>query len=1164
MELNKLTWNRKGALRSDGTRSPLMRQTKGAFFSTDAAIALVIILFVILAVRPLSDYVQPDSDIHSDILLALSSLTVGELEDSTVQGMIESGEIRDPTKSLLEQIGEFYVYNLTNARILASIALQDIHTTENIGLWYGNDLVFSSNSTSFESARDVDVVRRVISGIKAGENITGFSARAFLSSDWVTDYYYFGGYVGDGNLSIMVYYEGNISDEVEIEVAINNDFDLYINGAYYDHFVKSKSSPYEPEHYTIGNASNYFFEGDNILEFGGPSLFIAGGFVKINYRGDAQFNGRNKTYFFPGVDGLINVYDSFYVPSNLTHMEISLHMDSNYSAFLNIGNVTVYQGSTSGEETIFLDDALLSGLIGDYSLLEGKTTPLRLGLENASYFGIAQEIDVFSVTDLSGSMRCSETGSGCYFTEGSCNYCGGVWLGPVSSAQNANHLLVDIILNNPGNRVGIAGYRASASDSDFHELSDDSVSLDNEIDSWWADGSTCICCGINKAMGGFLSAQGQANKPGRLLVYYDFDDAVGASVADRSSLGNDGSVFGNPTSVSGINDSAFDLDGTGDYISVPDILDSKEGTISIWLDSDDYDDRTIIDASNPTEYFYIELDNQDDLRFRFEDADGTDFNDAEVSVSDIADWGWTHIVGVWRYEGGTPSVELYIDGVLVGIDNDAADVMPDLLGPRIGSDYPAGSGEYDFDGAVDEFRIYSKALTPAEIRGLNKTNGVCGNSLTEVGEVCDGDTQFCESGGYEGMKECNSGCDGFLACNTTAVCGDSLIGGGEECDDGNTDNHDGCSSDCEIDSRYLSMVVMSDGQANVGCAEQGWTPDLNGNGAADDAGDDAIQASIDACLDYGVVIHSVGLGDGVDQPTLTAVADNGCGGNYYYSDTTNLSDVYQQIATTILTDYTEQTLYSEGGALETKLYPDSYIRFEYDEIVVPYGLLITAEKTFDDVYGGSFYIPPGAIPVITNIVSYSGSLWTSGVSINGQPIFNLSEYGLDYIYLGDPYHITAADSVVEGYNFANLTLGISKFNLTSSSSEDNKIIYSIVQNISSFSDILSVASGCLWDLQLEDDSYILDMDIPLGYSGADNCLFDNTTYVGPPTDDYGFIVNSNDAYQVAALNLLRALDLNDNGKGDVIFTEQDLQIVLSEIEGIPFIHSTKVQVIRWT
>jgi len=1155
MELRKVFFNR-----------------RAAFFSTDALIALVIILFVIIAVRPLSDYVQPDTEIHSDILTALSTLKVSELDDVTVQSMISSGVIRNPDKTLLEQIGEFYVYNTSNAKLLANIALKNLNTTENVGIWYGDELIFSSNQTPYEEAHEVDVARQVISGIEAGQNISGYAARAFLSSDWVTNYYYFGGYVGDGNLSTMIYYQGNISDEVEIEMAISEDFDLYINGAYYDHFVKNRPSPYEPEHYTIENASDYFSEGDNILEFGGQGLFIAGGFVKVNYRGDAQLSGKNKTYYFPGVDGLINVYDGFFVPNNLTQMEISLHMNSNYTAFLNIGNVSVYQGATDGEETIFLDNGLLSGLI-DYGSLEGKTTPLRLGLENASYLGIAQDIDVFSVTDLSGSMRCSETGSvpghyswGCYESQSYCTSCGGTWLGPISSSQDANHLLVDIILNNTGNRVGLAGYRASASDSDFHELSNDSASLDAEIDSWWADGSTCICCGINKAMEGFLDSQ-QVNKPGRLLVYYDFNNGVGASVADKSGLGNDGAVSGNPTSAVGIGGNSFNLDGSGDYITIPDILDSDEGTFSIWVDSEDDTDRTILDASNPTEYFYLELDNQRDLRFQFEDADGTDFDDAEYRVSDIDTRGWAHLVGVWRYEGGTPSVELYLDGVLVDTDVDPADVMPNFLAPRIGRARSSGSGEDDFDGKIDEFRIYSKALTLAEIRGLNKTNAVCGNGVTEVGEVCDGDAQFCESGGEEGLKECNSGCNGFLACDTTAVCGDGLIQSGEECDDGNTDNHDGCSNICEIEERYWSIVVMSDGWANVECAEQGWTPDLNGNGVADDAGDDAIQASIDACEDYGVVVHAVGLGDAVDTETMIAIAEeNGCGGNYYYSDATNLSNVYEQIANTILTDYVEQTLYSEGGVLRTVLYPDSYIKFEYDDIDVPYGLLITAEKDFDDAFGGSFYIPPGAIPVITNIVSYSGALWTSGAFINGQSVFNLSEYGLGYIYLGDPYHVTVADSVVVAgaENTANVTLGVSKSNQTSSSSADNKIVYLIVQNISSFSDILPVAQGCSWDLQLEDDSYLLDINIPEGYSGTDDCLFDETTYDAMSgSNDYGHIVNHNDAYQVAALNLLRALDLNDNGKGDVPFTEQDLEITLSEIEGIPFTYYTEVQARRW-
>ena len=868
---------------------------KGSFFSTDALIALLIILFVVVAVRPLFQETLPESDIHSDILVTLSTLKVSEIRDASVQAMIADGTIREPNKTLLEQIGEFYVFDypdVSRARNIAAAALRDVNTTNNFGVWFGDALIFSNNVTPVESARDVDVARQIISGIEAGQNISGFAARAFLSSDWTTLYSYFGGYVGDGNISMSIYYEGNISDEAVLEIAINDDFDFYINGVLYDNFAKSTGDSYGPERYVLENMSSYFSDGENLVEFKGENLFIAGGFLKINYRGSSQFGGKNRTYNFPGIDGLINVYDGFFVPGNLTRMEIYLHMDSNYTTFLNIGNVTVYRGATSGEETVFLDDALLSGMI-DYSSLEGRTTPLRLGLENASYLGIAQLIDVFSVTDLSGSMTECAIYSYPYICSYSCllggtkscqiaspslctgNPCGGTCLlalghtlscerDRMALAKESNNVFIDIILNYSGNRAGLVGYATTAPDSQFHVLSNNSASLKSRVSSWSASGSTCICCGINKGVSNLVSSS-------------------------------------------------------------------------------------------------------------------------------------------------TP----------------------------------------------DNFR---------------------------------------------------------------------------------------------------SLVVMSDGEANVQCAQQG-----TGNAAQD-----AIKAAQDACLNYGIVTHTIGFGE-AGESTMIEIANRGCNGTYYYADAEELAEVYQQIANSILTEYVEQTLYAGGGTLNTKLFSDSYISFEYAPLAMPYGLTITAEKSFDNVFGGSFYIPPGARHVKTDIVSYSGPLWTSAVSINGENVLDLDGFGVPYINLGDPYQVTAADStIVQGMNIVNVTLGVSSSNQTSASSSDNKIIYTIVQNASSFSDVLPVASGCLWDIQLEDGAVLSGVRIPNGFVGTQSCLFDDTTYDAMAgSNDYGQISSANDAYQVATLNLLRALDLNDNGRVDVLFTQQDLQITLSEIEGIPFTYYTEVQSRTW-
>jgi flagellin-like protein len=104
------------------------------------------------------------------------------------------------------------------------------------------------------------------------------------------------------------------------------------------------------------------------------------------------------------------------------------------------------------------------------------------------------------------------------------------------------------------------------------------------------------------------------------------------------------------------------------------------------------------------------------------------------------------------------------------------------------------------------------------------------------------------------------------------------------------------------------MIVMSDGQAGVECAEQGVTPDLNGNGDSDDDGDDAVQAACDANASLEqLTIHSVGAGADVDEATLQAIADCGNGDYFAVEDVSDLITTYEAISGGIIKTHTSKT-----------------------------------------------------------------------------------------------------------------------------------------------------------------------------------------------------------------------------------------------------------------
>ncbi len=1033
-----------------------MEEKRGVFFSIDALIAIGILFIIILIAYPIVKISQQETEIHYDVIKAFSSIKVGDTNNSYLKNLIASGVINDTNKSLLEQIGEFYVTDINKAKMLASELLKDLNTTtRNIGIWYGSTLIASINSTSYEDAKNVETARVIISGIKEGENVTGFSARAFLANSQQTRYTYFGGYVGDGNITERIEYQGNISSAT-MELTINKDFTLYVNNVSAGNYSKSDDD-FTPKTYAIPTAN--FTSGVNLIDIKGDNLHIAGGFIKITFE-DGAYTSPTK-YYFPGINGLINIYDGFYIPNTLNSLEVYLHLNSNYSTFLTIGNITVFKNSTQGEKTITIINSTLAGLL-NYNNLIKKTVPVRLGLENASYIttGGVISTDVVSVEDVSGSMAGTK----------------------ITNAKLANNALIDGLLNKTGNRVALVAYNATAEENVANNLSNNSVSLKNKVNSWAAGGSTCICCGINKGVVKVLN--------NNLLVYYSFEN----NLLDKSGNLNHGTAIGNPYYASGEVGSSLHFDGD-DAVNISDIITSEEGSISFWMNATSFTNKTMFDASSSTRYFFIDINSSGRLRFWLEDNANAAFQNATYDLSLAAPNQWHHVVAAWKYND-RPATKLYFDGNLVGIDNKVSGRVPNLISANIGKALSSSTTKWAFNGTIDEFRIYSKGLNLAQVQRLFNNQQTCGNDLVEINE---------------------------------------------ECDDGNLNNTDGCSSTCAKENILKSMVVLSDGEATLPkCYEQD-----TGNVTLD-----AIKAACTAKQKYNVTVNAVGFGGDADNVTMQQIAACG-GGNYYFGDVNQIVNIYNQIAQSLINaSYKEQTVQA-SGYLTTRLYPDSYIKFDYEQPNITYGLSITTEKKFDDTFSGTLDLPPNSTILESRVTSYSGPRWTDKAIINNITTYNLTNYGTNYIELGDPYVIYIPNNLIGKGNNVTVTTGTSNLN-SSSGSASNKIIFTVLKNVTGYSPISANVDGCIWKIEFEDYTNITAR-LPSSYTGSDNCFYTEglTQY------------DNNDASENAVYKLLQLLDLNSNNKVDVKFSEQDLQIELSEIFGIPYTWSTEVQVRVW-
>ena len=205
--------------------------------------------------------------------------------------------------------------------------------------------------------------------------------------------------------------------------------------------------------------------------------------------------------------------------------------------------------------------------------------------------------------------------------------------------------------------------------------------------------------------------------------YWSFDDGT---ATDNSGNGNNGSLINAPAVVAGKNGQALNFNGSNQYVSLGNVLNPGTGDLSIfaWVRTTQSGNFNMIlskrDASLVTNGGYQLFQNGNNaVSFAFGDG-----NSSRVKIDStgprINDGVW-HLVGAVFTRSGNGV--LYVDGAPAaagtGSIANQSGAVSNALALRIGAEQQG----FNWAGAIDEVRIYNRALTAGDaqhqVRGGN-------------------------------------------------------------------------------------------------------------------------------------------------------------------------------------------------------------------------------------------------------------------------------------------------------------------------------------------------------------------------------------------------------------------------------------------------------------
>lgn len=206
-----------------------------------------------------------------------------------------------------------------------------------------------------------------------------------------------------------------------------------------------------------------------------------------------------------------------------------------------------------------------------------------------------------------------------------------------------------------------------------------------------------------------------------LLAYWKLNENTGTIASDSSGNSNTGNLINNPIWVQGKSGSALQFNGINKYVDARNPANLQlTGALTLegWIKLNDTAANAALfgrghGLGSDGNYGYF-LTYYAPTKSLYFDTYSATARDALYLSNAITDNNWHHIAATWDGTTNSNGKKLYLDGKLVAQKASAVNSIGiPAYNFRIGLD---GNGNYPLNGAIDEVKVYNKALTASEIQ----------------------------------------------------------------------------------------------------------------------------------------------------------------------------------------------------------------------------------------------------------------------------------------------------------------------------------------------------------------------------------------------------------------------------------------------------------------